>query len=121
MNLQKLIKSACEDSGLAEFYNAYSGRGMYGKQCVGITGDKSQCMQVLAEVIKASKDEVAIDDGVLTFEEIVDTLMEFEQDSMGRSDVIIYWRTLPPIEETEPERDGQPDEAQEWHDFDPDC
>ncbi len=21
----------------------------------------------------------------------------------------------------EPEYDGQPDEAQEWHDFDPDC
>ena len=21
----------------------------------------------------------------------------------------------------EPENDGQPDEAQEWHDFDPDC
>lgn len=24
-------------------------------------------------------------------------------------------------EEPEPENDGQPDEAQEWHDFDPDC
>lgn len=24
-------------------------------------------------------------------------------------------------EEDEPEHDGQPDEAQEWHDFDPDC
>lgn len=24
-------------------------------------------------------------------------------------------------EEYEPEWDGQPDEAQEWHDFDPDC
>lgn len=24
-------------------------------------------------------------------------------------------------EEEEFERDGQPDEAQEWHDFDPDC
>ena len=28
----------------------------------------------------------------------------------------------PEEEETEePENDGQPDEAQEWHDFDPDC
>lgn len=24
-------------------------------------------------------------------------------------------------DEDEPEWDGQPDEAQEWHDFDPDC
>ena len=24
-------------------------------------------------------------------------------------------------EEYEPDYDGQPDEAQEWHDFDPDC
>ena len=24
-------------------------------------------------------------------------------------------------EDSEPEYDGQPDEAQEWHDFDPDC
>ena len=34
---------------------------------------------------------------------------------------IYYWPELESIEEVEPEHDGQPDEAQEWHDFDPDC
>lgn len=39
---------------------------------------------------------------------------------------IIVWgvgkvRVLFEDELAEPEDDGQPDEAQEWHDFDPDC
>ena len=55
-----------------------------------------------------------------SLEQDVETLMLWDQDSMGR-DVIYYWPSLESIEEVEPEHDGQPDEAQEWHDFDPDC
>ena len=35
-----------------------------------------------------------------------------------------YWMWCEEEEEVSPEEyewDGQPDEAQEWHDFDPDC
>ncbi len=32
-----------------------------------------------------------------------------------------YYKDHDEDEEEEPEHDGQPDEAQEWHDFDPDC
>lgn len=111
--LQEQLRDACDDSGEVEFYNGYSGRGMYGEQCVGITGSFSDCMLVIAELIKAEREESG-------FNDMVDQLLDFKQDSMGR-DVILYWPDLEKAEDREEEHDGQPDEAQEWHGFDPDC
>ena len=97
----------------------------------------------------------------MIFEEVVDMMLDFCQDSMGR-DVILYWPQMEAFEAPESGAvrdsyedyacpgcgeeipcgtvdgdeckncghmfsvqrevdDGQPDEAQEWHDFDPDC
>jgi hypothetical protein len=112
--LQTLLRDACNDSGEVEFRHNYSGRAMYGRECVGITGDMSDCMLVIGEIIKQQKEEPSFDDDV-------DTLLDFKTDSMGR-DVIVYWPQLEGIEAgDEPENDGQPTEEQEWHDFDPDC
>lgn len=121
--IARMVKEAVEavgDDEQVSFYNGYSGRGMYGSECVGITGSKSECMKLIAEVIKLAHEASASDDEV-EFDDVVDCLLDYEQDSMGRSDVIIYWRQLNKLTESEPEHDGQPDEAQEWHDFDPDC
>ncbi len=100
-----------------ELREKYSGRGMYGRECPGITGSMEGCMAVISEVIKAAHMQ-----GDLEFEDIVDTLLDFKQDSMGR-DIILYWPELAAFEyeEVQQQGDGQPDEAQEWHDFDPDC
>lgn len=118
ITLQQQLKDAVEGMGGGDdevsFYNGYSGRGMYGRKCVGITGSFSDCMMVLGELIKEAKEEPGFDD-------MVDQLLDFKQDSMGR-DVILYWPELEDIEEDERvEDDGQPSEQQEWHDFDPDC
>jgi len=136
MQLQQDLKDACESHGGVDFRNDYSGRGMYGRRCVGITGDHEQCHAVLAEVIKDMAARLArvakesmdpdysatLDDLITTqetFGDNIDTLMSFAQDSMGYN-VIIYWPSLKSLSEEE-EHDGQPDEAQEWHDFDPDA
>ncbi len=91
--LQNALQLLCEQvDDEVSFRNDYSGRGMYGKSCVGITGSKSGCMQIIAEVIKAS-----VNDTEMTVEEVVDMLLNFEQDSMGL-DVILYWPDLEPLE-----------------------
>jgi len=122
-NIARAVKAACEmtegSEHEASFYNGYSGRGMYGKQCVGVTGSERAVMAVIQEVIKEAHYDSAHDDTV-DFELTVDTLLNYERDSMGM-DIVVYWRELDKLEEEAEESDGQPDEAQEWHDFDPDC
>ena len=91
--LQQLLKSACEDSGEVNFRNTYSGRGMYGRQCVGITGSRDDCMRVIASVICELHN---MDNSA--FEEEVEELLGSDQDSMGY-DIILYWPQLESIDE----------------------
>ena len=129
--LAQRIKDACESSGEVSFRNDYSGRGMYGRQCVGIVSTTRECNKVIAAVINALMSSVSaralegdsykLTDAEQEFEQSVELLLDNQQDSMGYG-VIIYWESLAPLEEEEElDSDGQPDEAQEWHDFDPDC
>ena len=93
--IQELLKQACEDHGNVSFRNTYSGRGMYGRQCVGIAGDNGDIYSVIAQVIKDSKESDK-------FDWIVDTLLiQSNEDSMGMG-IIIYWTCLKSIEETDP-------------------
>lgn len=101
MDTQKvaeLIKESVENMGDegVSFYNGYSGRGMYGRKCVGITGDMQGCMRVVGETLKYVH-EVAEEDG-MSFDRVVDALMAFMQDSMGR-DIIIYWPDIEALAE----------------------
>lgn len=115
--IAELIRYVAEDGNEdTSFRNNYSGRGMYGRECVGIVGSEDDCKALMAEVIKeahARGDEVEFDD-------VVDMMFDYSQDSMGL-DVIIYWPHISPLEGKQSNHDGQPDESQEWHDFDPDC
>lgn len=105
--LQELLEQACEQTEGSEdevsFRNTYSGRGMYGRECVGITGDHSACMKVIAEVIKGLMVDIEDSDGDnptivrMSANEYVDTLLGFDRDSMGR-DVILYWPELSSID-----------------------
>lgn len=118
MTLQQQLSDACDEtSGEVDFRNSYSGRGMYGAACVGIVGSMQDCMSVIGQVIKNAAF------GNEGLDEVVDTLLQFKTDRMGR-DVVLYWEqleALPFPEEAATDDDGQPDEMQEWHDFDPDC
>ena len=117
--LAQLIKDAVDNFGDEEtlsFRNNYSGRFMFGRECVGIVGSESDCMEIIREVIKDAHAQGMEFD----FDSLVDTILDYGRDNMGR-DMIFYWPNVQSLPETEPEHDGQPDEAQEWHDFDPDC
>jgi hypothetical protein len=116
-SIAESLQKFCGD-GNVEF-RSYSGRGMYGKQCVAITGDFSACMQMISEVIKDLHDEVfnaAIDstddrdsapyDLDSAFSGAVDDLMDFSYDSMGL-DVVVYW---PNVEFVGPDEDESEDE-----------
>ena len=99
MSTQELLEAACHDHSIVVFHNNYSGRGMFGRTCVGIVGSMSDCMCVIASVIKE-----AASDRDISLDYTVDTLLDFSQDSMGR-DVILFWPLLGSIEEVleEPE------------------
>ena len=90
--IQQLLKQACEDHGDVSFRNDYSGRGMYGRQCVGISGSQGAVSQVVAQVIKDSRNDPE-------FDRFIDTLLvEYNEDDMGLG-TIMYWPCLEPIEE----------------------
>ena len=108
-SIQQLLKDACEQSEDSEydvsFRNDYSGRGMYGRNCVGIVGSETGCLKLIAEVLKGAREELkSVQPGSAEWEndqlfgEMVDTLMNFDRDSMGRS-VILYWPQLESIDD----------------------
>ena len=112
--VQTLLKDACNTAGGS--YGAVSYRESYtaphlGVKCVGIVGNFSDCMIIIAQVIKNlafTLSSVAQDARVGNFEDLsdqefefesdIDVLMDFEQDVIG-NDVIIYWPDLQPIDD----------------------
>jgi len=129
-SVQESLREACEDvgdSGIVSFRNTYSGRGMYGRQCVGIVGSMAECQLIIAQVVKnlsmalsrvakesvdpdysATEDDLA--DTENDFDKAITTLMNFSMDSMGLRE-ILYWPELEPIFEENQEI--------ELHDADP--
>lgn len=110
MHLQQIIKDAVDnlnsysDEPDVRFRNDYSGRGMYGRQCVGIVGTESECMRVIGQVIKQARIKLMVPqmgsselEGHQLFEEVVDTMLDFSQDTMSLRSVIMYWPELIPI------------------------
>jgi len=117
-SLQSMIRSMCDSCPEMEVdYRArYSGRGMYGQECVGILGQEEDCMQLIAEVIKELHVNLASDEEGL-FDEAVSALMRFDKDNMGMSGVILYWIMMEPEEDAEPDfvedldEDSEPENA----------
>ena len=56
-------------------------------------------MRSMGAVIKEARDASVTDDDV-DFDQVVDTLLDFSQDNMGR-DTILYWPQLEAFEEPE--------------------
>jgi len=85
---------------IAEEFNitaTYSGRGMYGNVCLGLTGRIDDLMRFVAWVVAADLEDLTID--MLT--------LGMSQDNMGL-DMIYYWPNIivtPPAETNE-----EPDE-----------
>lgn len=96
--LAKLIQEIAENSDDdCRFRSSYSGRGMYGRECVGITGDRGQLQLVIAEIIKETHHSLA---GLnMDFDHVVDLVMNYSEDSMGRGS-IFYWPQIQMEEES---------------------
>jgi hypothetical protein len=111
--IQDILKRACEATTDSDddvsYRNSYSGRGMYGRECVGIVGSYSACQAVIGEAIKdmvqqlfeASVDADDSDTNVAydmndTVQENIDKLMQQSSDSMGL-DVIVYFTRIKPL------------------------
>lgn len=105
MNLQERIKNTCQALGTVK-YRSYSGRGMYGKQCVGIVGDWKDCQCLMQVVIGDQAQEVfdtardATDESMdAAFDEHDDLqqtiamIFDFRSDDMGLQSVV-YWPNL---------------------------
>lgn len=114
-SIQSQLQAACNDSGEVS-YRTYSGRGMYGRNCVGITGSMQQCLAVISSVIQSltqslfdtaincaddSKEEAAAYDENDQVQKLIGELLSFDKDSMGY-DVVVYW---PDMEFVEAESD----------------
>lgn len=116
MKLQDQLKDACEAGGEISFRDDYSGRGMRGRSCVGITGSKAGCMQLIAAVIGEMIDQAVWPgadgerhDLAEEAKQSTETLLDFSQDSMGY-DVILYWETLQPLEDERSGEEGMPED-----------
>lgn len=122
-SVQQLLKDAADQSdGQVMFTNDYSGRGMYGRSCVGIVGGRHACQEVIAAVLnemtaqllQVACDSNGIDREMVDARNLCNTvqsntsiLMYFTIDNMGH-DVIMYWEQLEPL----PDDDGLPSDEQ---------
>lgn len=67
----------------------------------------------------------AIEQGLLSPQAVVEMALTYmsedEVHDMMRVNDLLYYLDAEEDEDEDSEWDGQPDEAQEWYDFDPDC
>ena len=87
-SLAQYIKDKCEYLETASFRSNYSGRGMYGKSCVGISGSTSECNDIITDIIIDMYDDKYDD-----FRNAVKTLLSYSTDNMGYG-IIMYWPDL---------------------------
>ena len=95
-NLFNLIKFTAEQYGL-DLRTDYSGRCMYGRECVGVVGQMHDIQNFLKEVTSESH---YADDESEMFEDWLCYCFDYRQDSMGL-DIIIYWPDMEAPEEEE--------------------
>lgn len=105
--VQKYLQKAIEElGGDVDFRTHYSGRGMYGRNCIGITGSDRQCNQVIGDAVKLAAEDY-VDETIDRdeFNDLVDTLMKSSQDNMGL-DMIVYWPSVAFEGESEEDADS---------------
>lgn len=110
-SLYSILKTACDEAEI-ELNERYSGRGMHGRDCVGIASSRQSVMTIIADVLQQitqnvfdstidaeSEEELrAAHAANSTAADYISQLMDYEQDSFG-FDVIIYWSKIRAPEE----------------------
>lgn len=83
---------------------SYSGRGMFGKECVGISADNVG--DTLADLLQAAKD--AEDDE--SVDVVIDALRDMRTDNLGRG-VVVYFPSFEWKDEEDEDAEEEPEEA----------
>jgi len=96
--LQRYLQEFADDDGDVEC-RSYSGRFMYGRSCVALTGSSERVFALLGELLAEFLDDLyhkgtAHEDVLLpAFKQYARILMDFRQDQMGLG-TVIYWPQL---------------------------
>jgi hypothetical protein len=111
INLAELIREAADCTDELFFRKNYSGRGMFGRKCVALTGDLRDIQKAIGEVHKSLVDHLfdameELFDLEMNSEEqeqmyatrnevlsAIETLARWKIDSMGLSQVV-YWENI---------------------------
>lgn len=110
IDLVEMIRSQAECSENISFRESYSGRAMYGKNCIGVVGSVGDITQMISEI--ASELMTNVFDNAISADpngesdqsdaaydyhddaqQALTELLEYCQDDMGRSS-IVYWTKL---------------------------
>jgi len=87
MNTQEFI-DLLEDAGLET--RSYSGRGMFGKECVSFNVEHDKLIGEVAAVVEVA----SINYQAETVSELVKMLKRARTDSMGRDGLVVYWPSM---------------------------
>lgn len=99
MNIQEL----CKKAGFG--VRSYSGRGMYGKECLGVSLDGYDTMQTfIADLLDAVANENSNSIKKVDIIEVADAIRDIESDSLGTGK-IVYFKSI----EFEAEEDNKGD------------
>lgn len=99
--------------------NSYSGRAMYGRRCLALSGDHSEVTRTIAQALSGLHDDIVNSEvhnnewksepdrlqDIPNFDRICSTLLDYRQDQLGIG-IVVYW---PNIEYTNP-NDGEEDD-----------
>lgn len=108
--LQSLLFTAVDQvPGDGATIQSYSGRAMYGRHCLAITGSKTECAELLSAALQEGfnvahshafdcgedeKEMRACQQEYTDYLEVLQVIFNHQQDSMGY-DVVIYWPSIP--------------------------
>ena len=107
---ETIFKETIEDSGYS--VRSYSGRGMYGKNCLGFETSRYQnSIQAVAEIIGSLAETCQFDED-LELQDFIEMFSDVQQDSMGLGQIIYFpdisWNE--DWEESEIEEEDEDDE-----------
>ena len=96
MTVQQMFQHVVDDSGQEMRIRSYSGRGMYGKECMALVCQSyGQVARVIAGVMRFACDQAENNpESNVEVDDVEINLGRMRMDSMGRG-IVAYWPDIP--------------------------
>lgn len=101
-----ILQTILEDADLN--VRSYSGRGMYGRKCLGVSCD-SESYKDMMEAILDGVAQAASQDNWSVVDDVKEAMRNLQQDNLGMG-TIVYW---PRVEYAEGEDDEEEEETED--------